>query len=154
MSRSGRRRCLTVSNLALAAVLAVVSRIASCAQIRVAAGGDLQAALNNAQPGDTLVLPAGATFTGNFTLPYKSGTSWITIQSSVLAQLPAAGARVSPNDASNMPKIVSPGNGPALQTATAAHHFHLIGIEFKQTGLVGGLVNLGMGDSSQSTLAQ
>ena len=124
MSRSGRRRCLTVSTLALAAVLAVVSRIASCAQIRVAAGGDLQAALDNAQPGDTLVLAAGATFTGPFTLPKKTGSSWITIESSALAQLPPAGARVTPNDAPNMPRIVSPGLGqPALATAAGAHHY-------------------------------
>ena len=40
--------------------------------VTVNAGGDLQAAINNAQPGDTIVLQAGATFTGNFVLPDKS----------------------------------------------------------------------------------
>ena len=34
----------------------------------VSAGGDLQAALNEANPGDTIVLGAGATFTGPFVL--------------------------------------------------------------------------------------
>ena len=158
MSRSGRRRCLTVSTLALAAVLAVVSRIASCAQIRVAAGGDLQAALNNAQPGDTLVLAAGATFTGPFTLPKKTGSSWITIESSALAQLPPAGARVTPNDAPNMPRIVSPGLGqPALATVARAHHYRFIGVEFTKASaaaVVTGLINLGDGASAQNTLAQ
>ena len=42
-----------------------------CAQtyagtINVPAGGDLQGALTSAQPGDNIILAAGATFTGNF----------------------------------------------------------------------------------------
>lgn len=37
-------------------------------------GGDLQAPLNAAQPGDTILLEAGAEFVGNFVLPVKSGT--------------------------------------------------------------------------------
>ncbi|HEY7913570.1 MAG TPA: hypothetical protein VIG62_16775, partial [Blastocatellia bacterium] len=45
--------------------------------IYVNAGGDLQAALNAASPGSQIVLESGATFTGNFTLPAKSGNSWI-----------------------------------------------------------------------------
>src|SRR5262249_10415197 len=48
--------------------------------ISVSAGGDFQAALNTAQPGDTILLQAGATFTGNFVLPVKSGSSYITIR--------------------------------------------------------------------------
>src|SRR5215510_3890325 len=41
------------------------------ATITVASGGDFQAALNAAQPGDVITLQAGATFTGPFTLPDK-----------------------------------------------------------------------------------
>ncbi len=33
---------------------------------------DLQNALNSAHPGDTIVLNAGSTYTGNFTLPAKA----------------------------------------------------------------------------------
>src|SRR5690348_6391314 len=66
--------------------------------ISVAAGDDLQKALDAAQPGDTIELAAGATFTGNFTLAAKSGTGWIYVQSSALAKLPA-GTRVQPSDA-------------------------------------------------------
>ncbi|MBI3126748.1 MAG: hypothetical protein HYZ11_03995, partial [Candidatus Tectomicrobia bacterium] len=47
--------------------------------IPVPSGGDLQAALNSAQPGDAIELQAGATFTGNFTLPNKAGSGWIHI---------------------------------------------------------------------------
>ena len=39
--------------------------------INVPDGGDLQAAINSANPGDTVVLAAGATYVGNFVLPYK-----------------------------------------------------------------------------------
>jgi nitrous oxidase accessory protein NosD len=44
--------------------------------IRVAAGGNLQAALDAAQPGDVILLPPGATFLGNFVLRVKSGSSF------------------------------------------------------------------------------
>src|SRR6185295_5173970 len=58
--------------------------------ISVPAGGNFQTALNNAQPGDQIVLAAGATYTGNFTLPVKSGSAWIIIRSSAAdANLPA-----------------------------------------------------------------
>src|SRR3954451_5210779 len=50
--------------------------------ISVPQGGDLQAALNAAQPCDVISLAAGAVFTGTFTLPAKSGSCWITIRSS------------------------------------------------------------------------
>ena len=43
--------------------------------IDVPAGGDLQQALNQVQPGGTVRLASGATFVGNFTLPVKSGTA-------------------------------------------------------------------------------
>src|ERR1051325_3865746 len=59
------------------------------------AGGDLQAALDSAQPGDTIVLEAGATFAGPFQLPAKSGDDWIYIQSSRYEKLPSPGERVS-----------------------------------------------------------
>jgi len=35
--------------------------------IRISAKGDFQAALNGAEPGDTILLEAGASFTGPFT---------------------------------------------------------------------------------------
>ena len=101
--------------------------------ITVNSGGNLQAALNNAQLGDTIVLQAGATFTGPFTLPNKTtGNGWIYVQSSALASLPAPGTRVTPANAVNMPKITVPDfAGSAVQTSSGAHHFRFVGIEFK-----------------------
>src|SRR5262245_60352643 len=65
--------------------------------IAVPAGGDFQAALNDARSGDAIALEAGATYTGNFTLPNKSGADWITIRTSAPdSRLPPEGARISP----------------------------------------------------------
>jgi hypothetical protein len=99
--------------------------------ITVRAGGDFQAALDRAKPGDTIVLQAGAKFVGTFTLPNKTGAEYITVQSSELAKLPKEGVRVQPKDATLMPKILSSGGGePAIKTAANAHHYRFIGIEF------------------------
>src|SRR5207245_4351996 len=75
--------------------------------VQVHAGDNLQAAINHAQPGDQLVLDAGATFTGPIILPNKTGDQWITIQSSALDHLPPPGQRVGPEDSTFMPKITS-----------------------------------------------
>src|SRR2546428_13984606 len=48
--------------------------------IDVPPGGDLQVALDPAQPGDTIRLAAGATDTGSVTLPPKTGTGDIPIR--------------------------------------------------------------------------
>src|SRR2546427_9910267 len=48
--------------------------------IAVAGGGDVQAALNVAQPGDVITLEAGATFTGSFTLPNQTAMGGITVR--------------------------------------------------------------------------
>src|SRR5262249_29962400 len=122
------------------------------------AGNDLQAAINNAQPGDTLVLDAGATFSGPITLPNKAGTQWITIESSALSQLPANDGRVGPQNAALMPKITTPGQGaPALETADGAHNFRFVGIEFlpaTSSAQVYDLIDFGDGSGAQTSLSQ
>ena len=62
----------------LISCLLVASRAASAATIVVPAGGDLQAAINSANFGDTIVLQAGASYTApgqqvSYNLPLKSG---------------------------------------------------------------------------------
>src|SRR5690348_7159830 len=54
------------------------------AKVKVAAGANLETALKNAHCGDTLLLQAGATFTGNYYLPAKScdDSHWIVIRTS------------------------------------------------------------------------
>ncbi len=98
--------------------------------ISVRPGDNLQAALDRAQPGDTVSLQAGARFTGNFVLPNKTGADWIVIRSSAPdGELPPSGTRVAPADAALLPKIATPNGAPAIATAAAAHHFHFIGVE-------------------------
>ncbi len=126
----------------------------------VAAGGDLQAALNAAQPGDTIVIEAGASFIGPFTLPNKLGTNtdadWITIRTSAPDSSLPVDKRVTPAQAALMPKLLSPGRAEAaLQTAPGAHHYRLIGIEFARTSsssIVYDLVKLGDGSPAQNSL--
>src|SRR5262245_24141934 len=100
--------------------------------ITVNAGGNLQSALNRAQPGDVIMLQAGATFTGNFVLPAKSGAGWITIRTSTPDKNLPQGRRVTPASASLMPKIVTPNPAPALEAESGAHHYRLIGLEVMQ----------------------
>ncbi len=101
--------------------------------ISVAAGGNLQAALNSAQPGDTIELAAGATFTGNFVLPKKSGTGWVWIRTSAYGSLPPPGTRVAPGNASLMAKIVSPNTAPALIFDFSASFYRFSGLEIATT---------------------
>lgn len=100
--------------------------------IAVRQGDDLQDAIDVAQPGDTILLEAGATFKGPFTLPNKrTGTGWVTIRTSTPdKQFPGPGARVGPSHASLMPRLTSQRDGVVL-AETGAHHYRFIGIEIK-----------------------
>ncbi|HEY1992727.1 MAG TPA: hypothetical protein VGH71_09720, partial [Gammaproteobacteria bacterium] len=98
--------------------------------IQVKQGDDLQKALDQAKPGDAIVLQAGAVFTGPFTLPVKDGSQgWITIESSDLKQLPQ-GTRVGPADAVHMPKLQASYES-VVRTAPGAGHYRLIGLEVR-----------------------
>src|SRR5688572_18609953 len=108
---------------ALSVCLLVAALPATAANIYVKAGESLQVALNIALPGDVITLQAGATFSGNFTLPNKNGSGTIRIESSALANLP--NDRVKPSDAVNMPKIVTPTGSPAITAAPGAHDYVL-----------------------------
>jgi hypothetical protein len=122
--------------------------------IAVAAGGDFQGALDQAQPGDVITLEAGATFTGNFTLPNKSGSTWIVIRSSIAdSNLPPPGTRISPSYSNVMPKIVSPDSEPAIRAASGAHHYRFIGLEIghKEGSMIYAIVDF---DGGQTSLSQ
>lgn len=118
--------------------------------IRVAAGGDLQAALNNALPGDVVALASGATFVGNFILPAKACTGWVTVRTDVPdSDLPGAGQRITPSYASKLAKIMSNNPSPAIKAASPTCQWRLFGLEVAVhssfTGLHYGLLALGDG---------
>ena len=119
-------------------------------------GDNLQTAINNAQPGDTITLDAGAEFVGSFSLPVKSGSSYVTIRSSALSGL-SGGIRVSPGSIVNMATIrASIPNEPAFATSGAAHHYRFQGLEIKTTSGVAadaGIVRLGA-SSTETSLSQ
>ncbi|MBC7899303.1 MAG: hypothetical protein H7070_04555 [Saprospiraceae bacterium] len=122
--------------------------------ITVKQGGDFQAALNRAKPGDTILLQAGATFKGSFELPVKAGSEFITIRSSASAdQLPAVDTRIVPSKyASVLPKLQANAKGmPVLSATDGAHHFRFIGIEFGHTieGLYN-IIQLGTGEEKRT----
>ena len=127
-------------------------------QVRVPAGSNLQTAINNALPGDELLLAPGATYTGQFTLPNKgSNTAWIVIRTDLPdATIGYAGTRMTPSRAAsaNLAKIV--GNqvyGP-MATSIGANHYRFTGVEFVSsvTG-VNALVRFGDNTSAQNSAA-
>ena len=126
--------------------------------LRVAAGDNLQAALDSAVPGDRILVAAGARFNGNFVIRPKSGgiaDGWITVQSD--GTIPAEGVRAGPTSAAAFPKLVSTTVLPALSTAGAAARWRFIGLEFTNDpalAAVNGTVYLGASDGTQSNLSQ
>jgi hypothetical protein len=124
---------------------------ASASTISVGAGGNLQAAINGAQAGDTIALQPGATFTGNFTLPFKGGDAWITIRTAGDAGLPGEGGRISPANAGSLATIRQGNGAPAIQTAPGAHNWRLALVEIQGNGN-SDIVTLGDGSGAQSSL--
>ena len=122
---------------------------------KVPAGGNLQAAINAAEPGDVILLEAGATYVGNFKLPAKDGEEYITIRSSAPdATLPAEGVRLTPAYAARLPKLRSPNNQPSLATEPYAHHYRIQFIEFlANVNGYGHIIALGDATSAQNSLA-
>lgn len=122
--------------------------------IQVGAGGDFQTALNSAQLGDTIILQAGATYRGTYTLPNKAaGDGWIYVISSNYSALPPPGTRVGPSDAVNMPLVLAGPASNALITVAGSNHFRFIGINFESTaGALSNLITIGNHDTSPTTL--
>src|SRR5258708_30017278 len=121
---------------------------------------NLQTALNRAQPGDEIVLQAGATYVGGFTLPLKTGARMpgsgpvIVVRSSAMANLPE-GKRVGPRDSSSLARLMTPQNGvEALGTVAGTDGWRLIGLDVTPTPAVtqlGRLARFGDGSQAQRT---
>ena len=117
--------------------------------------GDLQASIDGARPGDTIVIPQAARCVGNYVLPRKpAGAGWIVIQGSS-PKIPPAGTRMKPEYAPMLPKIVAPGSAAAVATEPGAHHYRLVGLEITVAPAASinyGLVALGDPSGAQNSL--
>jgi hypothetical protein len=135
--------------------LCAAARTTIAGTLIVNAGDDLQAAIDAAQPGDTILLQPGATFTGDFVLPAKGGSSYITIRSAADdSLLPGPGARMTPAFAGQLPKIRAD-RGPALATATGATYWRLQFLELLPVpgSLTANLLELGNTGGAQFAMS-
>jgi len=134
--------------------IALASQARAQAETIVRRGGDLQAALDAARPGDTILLEPGVTYVGNFRLPVHGGTSPVTIRSAAPdSALPGAGARMTPDYQAQLPKLRSPNSKPVISTAPGAAYWRLQHLELQATdrGFYD-IVALGDGTQAQNTL--
>jgi hypothetical protein len=120
--------------------------------INVPRGGDLQSALNQVQPGGTIRLESGATYVGNFTLPAKSSTSYVTLTTGGVT-LPPAGTRIDPSYRSRLATIRSSNGAAALRTATGASYYRIVGVAFESNVNGDGDV-MTFGSDAQTTLTR
>jgi cellulose synthase/poly-beta-1,6-N-acetylglucosamine synthase-like glycosyltransferase len=120
--------------------------------IAVPADGDLQAALDDARPGDVIQLEPRATYRGPFRLPRKAGNQWIVL-STAAKDLPHPGRHVDPSHASLMPKLVA-SSGSVFSADRGAHHYRLVGLEIAPADDVSlkALVELGSDETSLNDL--
>ena len=124
--------------------------------ISVPGGSSLQAAIDAAEPGDEIVLEAGATYTGTVRLRKKAGSGpdrWITIRTS--GSLPPEGTRVTPAHAAQMPRLVATyPTDPVIRTEAGASHYRLVGLEVtarEDATKAHALITLGESGSAQNT---
>jgi Putative Ig domain len=133
---------------------ALADTLAPGSTISVSAGGNLQSALDAAQCGQTIALQAGATFSGQFTVPaiVCDDAHWIIIRtSSPDSALPPEGSRITPCYAgvaslpgrpsfacpstnNVMAKIVFTGTGgEPILLASGANHIRFLGLEITRS---------------------
>ena len=119
--------------------------------IDVPSGGNLQDALNQAVGGQTIRLASGATYTGNFVLPVKTGTGTVTITTNTT--LPPTGTRIDPGYRTRLATIRSSSGTAALTTAAGAANYRIVGVSFiANVNGTGDVIALGSHD--QTTLSQ
>ena len=156
------RQLLSVGVCVLSVFVCLASR-AEAATLTVCASGcaytDLQPAIDAAKFGDTILLRAGATFVGHYTLRAKSGTGTIVIRSDASdSSLPPSGARLVPSDRGGttsrtlLPRILGRGGAyktaPLLRTEPGAHGYVIRFIEFDGAAHLGYETLIQLGDDT------
>ncbi|NNF29020.1 MAG: hypothetical protein HKN73_17480 [Gemmatimonadetes bacterium] len=122
--------------------------------VRLGPNGDLQNAIDNAQPGDAILLAQGATYSGPIVLRDKTGSGWITIATDM--PLPAEGTRVDPSDPGPMAVILAEDVEGAIVTEPRASFYRIAGIEVRSVNDIAmtGLILLGATGDRQDTLGE
>lgn len=125
--------------------------------ITVKAGQSFQSALDVAEPGDEIVLTAGVAYTGNFVLPKKTGTAFVTVRSSRCSEI-SPGERISPAQETLTATLLTPNVGPVLMAPARSHHFKFECLTFTQSPTVKdwgyNLIQLGEGAPNENQKTQ
>ncbi|MGC2110388.1 MAG: hypothetical protein WA655_12780 [Candidatus Korobacteraceae bacterium] len=115
-------------------------------------GNNLQNTVNEAHPGDIIILQARCVYSGNIALPAKDPTSgqWIYVESSELSSLPPPGQRITPSYLNHMATITTPNTQSALIAECTgsgactgngsnygANHFRFVGLELTSNSNIG-----------------
>lgn len=140
-----------------AAAIAVTAFLFST-PVTLPPGGDLQAAINAAQPGDVITLEAGSSYScpGGCILPNKSGAEFITIKSSRYEEIPvrAMDSLVPVEDTVALMAHVSSSfsTEPVFRAEPGAHHYKLLGLNITvPAGQATRLIELGISGAAQDT---
>ena len=149
--RFGSGAYLNTCQLAAVVTLFVAAPCAA-AERHVPPNGNLQATIDAARPGDTILLAPGGTYVGNFTLPVHGGTTYITIRSAADDRLlPPANERISPQYVAQLPKLKSGNSSPVIATAPGAAYWRLLFLELlPNTRGANDIVTLGDGSAAQN----
>jgi hypothetical protein len=122
--KSAHMKTLTTIALVLSMLTVGTATTVPAATLTVSAGGNLQAALDAAQPGDVIELEPGAVFVGQFKLRAKTGV--VTLRSAG----PLPERRITPADAALLATIVSPGGYMAIDGYDTAN-WVISGVRFE-----------------------
>ena len=123
------------------------------ATIRVASGGSVQAALDQAQPGDRVVVACGARIAEEVHWR-KNGTAWTTLMSD--CPLPPEGTRMDSVTGKTLAWIESPTVNAALTADLGSGHLRVIGLRLSNSpamGTVNSTVLLGSAGTDQNQLS-
>lgn len=134
--------------------------------IEVPTGGNLQAAIDAAVPGDTIILQANVDYKCDCTLPVKAGIAFINIQSSRYAEIPVRQtlSQEPTAEVRQMMARVQSANvmSPAFRALPGSHHYRFRGLEITgrrnmpdgTSAPVGAILELGSNGTQQDTLAE
>lgn len=134
-----KRRTGTINQTRPRRVSAEVGRAGQPRLLNPTTTAELQAAINSAKYGDTIVLQAGRKYetAEPLVFPNKgegtgSDEDYITLRTSDLIGI-GEGARITPNQAKSMPKLITKNANPVINFKWNANHYRFVGIEMTNT---------------------